>query len=85
MDGSNMFPFRSLDVFDCYLPEIVTADREVRKVDKYVLGKPVSSSTLHLLLRRPLLPSSRLPSLALFVLQGLEYRSSLVVPLKKEK
>lgn len=54
---------------------------EGSKFDRYVLGKQVSSSTLHLLLHRPLLPSSWLPSLALFVLQDLKYQSSLVAPL----
>ena len=55
-----------------------------RMIDRYVPEKKVSSSTLHLLLLQPLLPSSRLPSQALFVHQDLKYRSSLVVPLKKE-
>lgn len=84
MNGSNMFSFRSLDTLDSYLPEKCLELTEGRRFDRYALGKKVSSSVLHRPLLRPLLLSSRLPSLALFVLQDSKYRSSFVMPLKKE-
>lgn len=87
MDGSNIFAFRSLDSFNCYLQEFecVRTRGDPRGFrNKTLLGKQVSSSTLHLLLLRPLPLSSRLPFLVWFEPPDLEYRSSLAVPLKSK-
>lgn len=53
--------------------------------ERGLLGKQVSSSTLHLLSLRPLLLSLRLLYLASFVLPDLECQSSLAVLLNRDK
>ena len=53
--------------------------------ERGLLGKQVSSSTLHLLSLRPLLLSLRLLYLASFVLPDLECQSSLAVLLNRVK